>query len=42
MEAIHYFGWSGAVNNLSKLNRILNPILFYAIESTFINKLLKL
>jgi hypothetical protein len=35
----HYFGWSGAVNNLSKLNSVLNPILFEpAIESTFINK----
>jgi hypothetical protein len=34
----HYFGWSGAVNNLSKLNSVLNPILFEpAIESTFIN-----
>lgn len=36
----HYFGWSGAVNNLSKLNSVLNPILFEpAIESTFINKI---
>ncbi len=35
----HYFGWSGVVNNLSKLNSVLNPILFEpAIESTFINK----